>query len=153
VPAAVVAHGQAVARAARGLGQALVAAGNSLDLDLLEAAARCHDLAKGQPDHAQAGAAILRDWGWPRVAELVARHADIDPPQEGPVGADEVLYLADKLVEGDQPVDLDQRFQAKLARHGGDPGAVIAIERRWSAARAIRARIAAVCERDQAAAG
>jgi lipoic acid synthetase len=44
-------------------------------------------------------------------------------------------------VEGDQPVDLDQRFQAKLTRHGGEPGAVIAIERRWSAARAIRARI------------
>lgn len=150
-PAAVVAHGQAVARAARALGEALVAAGNPLDLETLEAAARCHDLAKGQPDHAQAGAAVLRDWGWPRVAELVARHADIDPPAQGPVGADEVLYLADKLVEGDRPVDMDQRFQAKLERHGGEPGAVMAIERRWNAARAIRGRIAAVCGRDQVA--
>lgn len=152
-PAAVIAHGQAVARVARELGEALLAAGNPLDLEVLEAAALCHDLAKGQPDHAQAGAAILRDWGWPLVAELVARHVDIDPSQEGPVGADEVLYLADKLVEGDRPVDLDQRFAAKLARHGGEPGAAIAIQRRWDAARAIRTRIAAVCGGERAVAG
>ena len=145
VAPAVIAHGRAVAAVASRLGQALVAAGNPIDLGLLEAAARVHDLAKGRPDHAQAGAGRLRDWGWPRVAELVARHADIDPPTTGPLGADEVLYLADKLVEGDRQVDLDQRFAAKLARHGHDPAAARAIQRRWQAARAIRARVAARC--------
>ncbi|MFZ5587355.1 MAG: DVU_1551 family NTP transferase [Thermodesulfobacteriota bacterium] len=151
VAASVRAHCRAVAEAALALGRALVAAGNPLDLACLEAAALVHDLAKGRPSHAAAGAGILRHWGWPAAAALVAAHADLAPPAGGPVGAEEVLYLADKLVEGAAPVDLDQRFRAKLARHGQEPGAAAAIERRWRAARAVAARVELACGRPLAA--
>lgn len=151
VAASVRAHCRAVANAALALGRALIAAGNPLDLACLEAAALTHDLAKGRPGHAAAGAGILRHWGWPAAAALVGVHADLAVPAGGPVGADEVLYLADKLAEGERPVDLDQRFRAKLARHGQEPGAAAAIERRWRAAQAVAARVEEICQATLAA--
>ncbi|MFH1058360.1 MAG: NTP transferase domain-containing protein [Pseudomonadota bacterium] len=151
VPAPVRAHCRAVAAAALALGRALCAADNPIDLACLEAAALVHDLAKGRPGHAARGAEFLRRWGWEAAADLVAVHAELTPPAAGPVGAAEVLYLADKLIEGDRPVAIDQRFAAKLARHGDAPGVTAAINRRWRAAQTIAARIEQICQKPLAA--
>lgn len=134
-------HCRAVATVALALGQALQDAGQPLDLELLEAAALVHDLAKGQPDHAGAGARLLGGWGWEPAARAVETHMDIQVPSGGPVGEAELLYLADKLVEGASLVDLEGRFAAKLKRHGADPVLAEAIRRRWHNACAIQARL------------
>ncbi|MBI4799862.1 MAG: NTP transferase domain-containing protein [Desulfarculus sp.] len=135
------AHCRAVATVALALGQALKDAGQPLDLELLEAAALVHDLAKGQPQHAQAGGRLLRRWGWGPVARAVETHMDIEVPSGGPLGEAELLYLADKLVEGATLVGLEERFAAKLTRHGADPVLAQAIGRRWHNATAIQARL------------
>jgi len=138
-------HGRAVAQVALALGQALLAAGAEMDLALLEAAALCHDLSKGQPDHAGAGAEVLRQWGWDPVAMAVETHMDISPAAQGPPSVAEVLYLADKLVEGRRLVGLEERFAAKLARHGADPVLAKAIQTRWHNASIIAARLEQAC--------
>lgn len=105
-PAAVIAHGEAVARCALELAAQMSC---PVDHALLEAACRLHDIARNQPDHARAGADILAREGYPEVGALAALHHDL--PETASTEA-ALLYLADKLVRGTERVSLEQRFAA-----------------------------------------
>jgi CTP:molybdopterin cytidylyltransferase MocA len=124
------AHARGVADAALALARALAAKGAPLDLGLVEAAALLHDIAKGQPKHEAAGAAILAAQGFPRLAEIVAAHRDIDPEGLTALTEREIVYLADKLVRGPERLPVAQRFQEKLDRFAGDDEATSAIRQR-----------------------
>lgn len=115
----ITAHARLVTDLARKLALLLNEAGLDLDLDLITAAGLLHDLAKGQRNHAQAGAEALTQLAYPRVAEVVSLHMDL-PPGQGP-GLDEVqiIYLADKLTQGDRLVPLSERLKACLDRFAG----------------------------------
>ena len=136
-------HVEAVAGVAAKLTASLRQAGAALDPDLIRAAALLHDLAKGAPDHARAGAERLRRMGFAAVAEIVAQHHDLIITGQGPIRAAEVVYLADKLVAADRPADLDQRFGHAMARYGASADARTNIRRRWDQARTVQARIEA----------
>lgn len=127
-------HCEAVAQKAMELGAQLKKRGSILQLSLLESAARLHDVCRTEADHAKAGAAFLRQYGFYRVADLAEIH--MDWPETLSVQLDEaaVLYLADKLVSGDQNVPLAQRFAEKLARYAGDAEAAAQIQRRQTVA-------------------
>lgn len=135
------AHGRGVAEVALALARALNARGAGLDLELLEAAALAHDIAKGQAQHEQAGARLLADLGFTRTAEIVAVHRDIDPATVARPTERELVYLADKLVRGPQRVSVNQRFQEKLDRFAGDGEAVAAIRRRLGHALGMQALV------------
>lgn len=137
----VIRHGEAVARVATRLGEELNRAGCCLDLQLLGAAGLLHDIAKGEPDHARAGASILVEHGFDAVAGAVATHMDISVSEGDEVGAGELIYLADKLVQGERPVSLEERFRAKMERYSGEPGIIEKISARLRTAQAIRSRI------------
>jgi len=124
------AHGRGVADVALALALALNRQGAGLDLELLEAAALVHDIAKGQPQHEQAGARLLADLGFTRTADIVAVHRDIDPAGLTRPTERELVYLADKLVRGPQRVGIGRRFQEKLDRFAHDAEATAAIRRR-----------------------
>jgi CTP:molybdopterin cytidylyltransferase MocA len=136
----VVLHGRAVARVALRLACRLEGAGLRIDTGLLDAAALLHDVAKGIPDHAHAGARILDGLGFRRVAALVGTHMDLDVG-----GLDEaaILYLADKVVRGESLVRIEERFLGAEAQFLGDAAAMRAIARRRVAARAIAAAVEA----------
>lgn len=144
VPADTLAHCRAVSRVAETLGVALQAAGQPVDPELARNAALLHDVAKGGPDHAAAGARLLRHWNFYAAAAVVEHHPDLPADglsqnvDEHPVDAAEVVYLADKLVQGDCLVRLEERFAAKLARHKGAPGAARAVAERLE--RALRSK-------------
>ena len=57
----VIRHCRAVTKVADALGQALIRSGESLDPDLIHAAALLHDIAKGQRDHGPEGGRMLRE--------------------------------------------------------------------------------------------
>jgi HD superfamily phosphodiesterase len=79
-------------------GRLLNAAGESLNLKLLDAAGRLHDLAKGQPEHALCGARILRKTGFPEVADIVAVHMDIDlTANNHTINEAQLIYLENKM--------------------------------------------------------
>jgi molybdenum cofactor cytidylyltransferase len=141
VPEQIIRHGRGVALVATRLGDELNRAGCCLDIHLLEGAGLLHDLAKGGPDHARAGARILGELGFGAVAEPVATHMDISVNEGEAISAGEVLYLADKLVSGDRPVSLEERFSAKMERHADDPAILSIIRGRLQTARYIRKRI------------
>ena len=144
-PPAVVAHSRAVARVAVALAARLNERELHLDARLVEAAGLLHDIARLQPDHARAGAALLGDLGYRRVAAVTAHHMDLQPEVEGESelegrpfastgpatareerhlpGEAEVLYLADKLVAGTDVVSLPERLAARLQGLAAEPGA------------------------------
>jgi molybdenum cofactor cytidylyltransferase len=140
VDARIVSHGRAVAAAAVKLGDALNRAGCRLDLSLLESAGLVHDIARNQPDHARVGARMVADLGYPLVADIVASHMDI-AIQSNALTEAEVVYLADKLVEGDRFVGVKDRFEARLVKYDLDPEALWHIRDRQRVVEAIVSKV------------
>jgi putative nucleotidyltransferase with HDIG domain len=134
----VAAHCSVVAKVALQLAGKLNNNGCHFDLPLIEAAALLHDVAKGNSHHASVGADMLSSMGYSAIAELVAVHMELPPRPHASLDAAELLYLADKLVEGTQIVPLETRCQRQIARHAADPARVEAITRRFERAAGIR---------------
>ena len=138
----VIAHSCLVAGLARMLAVELNSAGLSLNLPLILAAGRLHDIARGQPDHAEAGAKLLAGMGYPELGAVVARHMDIQSP--GPsVDEGDLLYFADKCVEEDRLVCLEDRFEKSMARYADRPEIREKVMERFENARNIGKRIEA----------
>jgi CTP:molybdopterin cytidylyltransferase MocA len=137
----IIRHGEAVARVATRLGRELNLAGDHLDISLLRAAGLLHDIAKGEPGHAAAGARILHEHGFGEVAGAVATHMELTIPDGEGISAGEVIYLADKLVQGECLLPLEERFRKKMERHAGAPGILDNISERLQTARKIQGRI------------
>lgn len=144
VPAAVAAHGRAVAETAVRIGEALNRAGYSLSLRLIRAAALVHDLARGQVDHARCAAELLRDLDMPQMAAIVATHMDLPDGGESPIREAEVVFLADKLVLEDRFVGLAERFRRRLADDRADPRARESARLKFETARRLKERIEVV---------
>jgi HD-like signal output (HDOD) protein len=107
-----------------------------LNVEVVRAGALLHDVAKGRPDHANVGAALLRSMDFPRVATVVSAHTDLDF-SSGQLDESAIVYLADKLVRGDNQVTLNQRFQTALARFSNDPHTLNAVQNRMATAQAV----------------
>lgn len=135
VDPAIVRHSRLVAEVAQRISVALVRSGVALNEDLVLAGALLHDLAKGQPEHASAGAAILRSMDFPQVATVISSHTDME--FYGRLDESAVIYLADKLTSGERPVTIDQKFEAALRRSSDNPAALDAVQRRMATAKAV----------------
>ena len=96
------------------MAERLTEKGVNLNIKLLQAAALLHDMCRPAPHHAEAAAKRLRDWGYPDVAKLVEVHhggrfsSELDESQ--------ILFLADKLVQGTMMVSLKERFDQSLEK-------------------------------------
>ena len=145
VPGVVQQHCHAVAVVAVRLATALRQAGLTLDLDLVRSAALVHDIAREMPDHALAGAKLLEDLDFSRLAGLVRVHMDMAVGPDPSVDEAGVLYFADKLVVGHRLADLDERFERKLVKYGKDAAAIAAIEKRRDAAKRLQVAIERIC--------
>lgn len=141
MPEEVRSHSRIVAEVARLLAVHLNRLGLELKLDLVLAAGSLHDIARTQPDHAAAGAAILEALGYRRVADVVAAHMDIVPGDQSSVSETELVYLADKLVAGDRLVSLDERFRRSFEKYVDEPEANAAVRRRMENALVLRERV------------
>jgi len=145
-PEEVVSHSRAVAAVAAALAAALNGRGQHLCEPLVVAGALLHDVARDQPRHAEAGADVLGRLGYRRVAEVVLRHMALDEAEDD-VGEAQVVYLADKLVQGDRLVGLDARFAARLERFARYPAALAGATARRDEAEKLLRRVEGVLER------
>ena len=134
-------HCQKVAQVALRLVEELNRSGGRLNSDLVVAAGLLHDVAKGQPDHAKTGEEILKESGFPAVAKIVGSHTDIFPREKDQLIEEEVLYLADKMVRGNQLVPLEESYQIAKERFASDPLAGAAAEKRWADAFLIKEKV------------
>lgn len=138
-PVKVINHCQQVAQLSCAMGSYLIRSGSHLNLELIRAGALLHDLAKGEPHHAQVGAGMLVNY--PEVAVIVEEHMDICLNKDLPLSEKEIVYLADKLVLADQIISLKARFSGPLEQHKNDSVVTSKIRRRFSDAERIQAKI------------
>jgi uncharacterized protein len=128
-------HSFRVMEVARFLGEALAEAGFDLSLPLVTVGALLHDLAKTQclgtlENHAELGAGILEELGYPHVAQVVREHVHLDgfilDPR--PLREAEVVNYADKRVLHEAVVTLEDRFADLKVRYGRTPEALVRID-------------------------
>jgi putative nucleotidyltransferase with HDIG domain len=126
-------HSLVVARVADMLACGLrnnVEAGQLPDRQLCISGALLHDIAKTQClndacDHAETGAEICAELGYPEIAAIVKEHvvlSDHDPDRysRGIFSAREIVYYADKRVRHDEIVSLDDRLEYILKYYGNN---------------------------------
>ena len=87
---------------------------------------------------------MIRRWGYDAVSEVVAEHTDITLSDRKRIREKEILYLADKLVQGDQIVSLPERFRTAQERYADDPEISSNVARRLHDALMIQERIESI---------
>jgi putative nucleotidyltransferase with HDIG domain len=117
------------------------AVSDPVNVDLVIASALLHDIKRREKSHDTAGAALLRDLGFPRVAEVVYQHMNIELDPQAPVRETELVYFADKLCSGPHlDFNYHKRFRICLEK---TPWAAASIWKRYENTRHIQARIEA----------
>ena len=111
-------HSLKVARIAEVISHELSARGINLDLPAVRAAARLHDIAKGQKGHAAAGASWLAEKGFGKIGDMVAVHTDLPADIRDNAWEAKIVYLSDKFVDGEKEVSLQERYNSALKRYG-----------------------------------
>lgn len=131
LPAHIRAHTSAVANVSAKLARALEET-DPVDIDLLRAAAKLHDIARLRPHHAHVGCEWIREAGYPLVAEIVETHDAIIKPV-GRWSAALLLNMADKYGSETEIVSLQVRFE-RSRQKCTTREAVQALEDRYDAA-------------------
>lgn len=96
----------------------------TVNRDMIVAGSLLHDITKTRSlktkeRHDASGGAILRELGFPRIAEIVEQHViiqDLNP--EGALEEREIVYYADKRVMHDKIVTLKERVIDLINRYG-----------------------------------
>jgi putative nucleotidyltransferase with HDIG domain len=130
------------------LGEALAAAGFDLHLPLITVGSLLHDLGKTPclgtlTNHAELGAGILENLGYPHVAQVVREHVHLDGSimDPRPLREAEVVNYADKRVLHETVVTLTDRFADLKVRYGRTPEARARINATEVKSRALEERI------------
>ena len=141
-------HSFAVMQVARFLGEALANAGFDLFLPLVTTGALLHDLGKTAclgtfNNHAEYGAGILEDLGYPHVAQVVREHVHLFPDiiDERPLREAELVNYADKRVLHDEVVTLADRFADLRVRYGRTPEALVRLKATEARSRTLEEKI------------
>jgi uncharacterized protein len=140
-------HSMEVARIALFLSTELNKRGQRIDLGLVEAASLLHDLTKTEcfktkEDHAQTGSQVLKIMGYERVGEVVAEHILLSKRKDATfVSEEEVVNYADKRVQHDRIVSLEERFNDLQDRYAKDQRAFGLLEELKKATFAIENKI------------
>lgn len=127
-------HGQAVARIGRRLAEQLNSAGLHINIEQVIAGCLLHDLAKGKSNHPKRGERLVRRRGFSSLANIVASHMDLRLEPGQLLNEAAVVFLADKLVQGDKPVPLSERFRFSLEKFADQPDIQAAVVRRQQTA-------------------
>lgn len=138
VPPERVRHCYKVAEVTVALGMAVNVSGKSVDLELIRSAALLHDIAKGQSKHDIAGGQILKKLGFAKVGEIVAVHSDLAGGNTNLPLETKIVYLADKFVEGEKLVNLEERYSFTKRCFGLTPEIQAAIAGRLNVARHVK---------------
>ena len=118
------AHSMVVEKVATIIGKGLKEAGESISLDVIRAGALMHDIAKTTclktgEDHAAMGRRLCIENQFDEIAEIVGQHVLLKAynPEDG-ISESKIVYYADKRVNHDTVVSLEERLKDLLVRYG-----------------------------------
>jgi uncharacterized protein len=120
---------------------------DALNKDLIRAAALLHDITKTRSletleDHAETGAKLLIEIGYPEVGRIVGQHVRLDRyfASQSPT-EEEIVNYADKRVLHDRIVPLSERMGYILEKYGQGSERKKAILLLWEKTEALEARL------------
>lgn len=116
LPAPVRMHCAKVTEVAMTIGRRLQQCGQVIDLEIVRAATMMHDLAKGMPNHEEHACQMLHDMGFSKIGDLIADHTELKKLDSKTSLEEKVVYLADKFVEEDHLVSLEERYRTNNRR-------------------------------------
>ena len=117
-------HSFVVARVAETITDGLLSIGHELSMDKIIAGALLHDIGKtacldNDDDHAAKGVEICLAHNLETIADIVGEHVILrNYPSENNFSEKEIVYYADKRVNHDQVVSLEERLAYILERYG-----------------------------------
>jgi CTP:molybdopterin cytidylyltransferase MocA/HD superfamily phosphodiesterase len=101
----------------------------ALDKNIIAAASMLHDIARSCKGHALVGAEWLKDMGYYEVSEIVREHMVLDSISKE-ITEKEVVFVADKLVQDDYSVTIEEKYNIRKEMFKGNKEAILAIERK-----------------------
>ena len=119
-------HSIVVAGVAEIITSGLIAAGHELFMDRIIAGALLHDIGKtscldNNYDHAVKGVEICLDHNLNSIADIVGEHVILrNYSDRSNFSEKEIVYYADKRVNHDQVVSLEERLSYILVRYGSN---------------------------------
>lgn len=129
-------HCRAVAELTREICRELNSRGAKLSTELACAGALLHDMARTKPRHERYAARALCDLGYSAVGAVVGSHMSLDGESAERWSESAAVFLADKLIEGERRVSLEERFFSKP-----DPRKLPFIQERYELARTLLCRL------------
>jgi len=117
-------HSIMVEQAAVRIAEGHIVRNGRLSLEIVRAGALLHDIAKAEclasgGDHAARGREICLALGFEEIAEIVGEHVRLQGFRaEGEVLEKEVVFYADKRVNHDRIVSLEERLEKLIERYG-----------------------------------
>lgn len=133
----IVAHSFRVCEIATYLANHMIKQNIQLNRDLVHTSALLHDITKTRSiktgeKHAQTGARILNDMGYPEVGGIIGQHVRLNNYSFSTLPEEvEIVYYADKRVLHDKVVPLQDRMEYILKRYGSDPERRQQIRQGW----------------------
>lgn len=137
----IIAHCQAVEKMVSILLQELSSCMLIFDKNALCAAALLHDIVRKEKNHASVGALKLKNMGYETIGDIIATHMDIDVDLNMPLNENELLFLADKLVNEDEVCGFEKRFEKAFLKYEGNFDAQKNIMKRLNATKMIIKKI------------
>jgi|SRR3989338_482627 len=122
-PSNVIEHCKTVCKVAEEIAGNLIKKGIKVDKKLVTAAALLHDVVREKEDHVSEGAKLIRELGFPEVAEVISKHSlhKIEDPEKQPHTYEEkIVFYADKRAKGSKIVSLEERFKDLKQRYALD---------------------------------
>ena len=120
------AHSIVVKKIASLIGQGFRDAGLEISMEIVTAGALMHDIGKtlclsSGGDHASKGKEICLQNNLDEIAEIVGEHVILNKYKpDGPVCEKEIIYYADKRVNHDKVVSLEERLEYLIERYAGN---------------------------------
>lgn len=140
VSGSIIRHSEKVKEVAFDIANRLVDKDLDLNLRLIEASALLHDVEKGKPKHAERGGKLLDELGYPKVAEIIKEHMDINV-KDGGLSEKEIVYISDKMVVEDRIVSIEDRFKRSLSEFKANKEAIQMIEKKIADVKKIKQKI------------
>lgn len=147
------AHSIVVEKVANTIAREIKKACSDISIDKVIASALMHDIGKTpclntRNDHAARGSEICVKNNFEEIAEIVREHVilqDFDP--DGDITEKEIIYYADKRVNHDKLVSLDERLEYLLKRYAkGDKRLEELIEENFDQCRRVEKKIFALLD-------
>lgn len=124
-------HSKAVCEKAVEIAEKIMENGHEVDVELVRVGALLHDIGRVKThrlEHATEGGKMLREKGHEKLARIVETHISCNPAMSL---EEKVVSYADKIIEEDRVVTLDERFENVIKRrkkHGQEEDIPVMME-------------------------